>query len=419
MIRNILLDLDDTIFDFHKAESIALSKALVDFGIEPTREICARYSEINISQWKRLELGEITRNEVHINRFKILMSELGVSIQPESIARVYKEYLSCGHYYMEDALESIQELAKHYRLYIVSNGTYSVQKGRLDSANIYPLFQGIFISEQIGYEKPSPFFFKECFAKIPDFRKEETIIVGDSLTSDIKGGILSGLRTVWLHRPNAKRDLQIKPDYSVVSWKAFMALLSEINLYSDILCFEPINEQEERDKELILHSLETEKDIFDRSNRLAHITASGWVYNKEHTKVLMAYHNIYQSWSWLGGHADGDRNLLETAIREVREESGIQNVTPITEGIFSLESLTVDGHEKNGEYVSAHLHLNITYLLEADENEAVCAALDENSAVAWFSPEKAIAASTEPWFQKRVYRKLVEKMHKINGKAID
>ena len=156
-----------------------------------------------------------------------------------------------------------------------------------------------------------------------------------------------------------------------------------------------------------------EKDIFERPCRFAHITASAWVVNPNRDKVLMAYHKIYDSWAWLGGHADGERNLLETALREVREESGVTHVKPLSEDIFSVEVLTVDGHEKNGSYVSSHLHLNITYLLEADESDALHKKEDENCAVAWFGLEEAVEASTEEWFKKRIYRKLNEKLKQI------
>lgn len=175
--------------------------------------------------------------------------------------------------------------------------------------------------------------------------------------------------------------------------------------------YTPFNEQEEMDKSLILNWIEHNADAFSRENKVAHVTASAWVVNKDRSKVLMVYHNIYQSWSWLGGHADGETDLLSVAIREVKEEAGITNVRPVFEEIYSLESLTVDGHVKNGKYVSSHLHFNITYLLEADSKEAVSIKADENSGVAWFSPEEALQRSTEPWFVEHVYKKLIEKLH--------
>lgn len=182
------------------------------------------------------------------------------------------------------------------------------------------------------------------------------------------------------------------------------------NLIRQIENYPPFNEQEEKDKALILGWIRNNENAFSRENTVAHITASAWVVNKDRSKVLMVYHNIYNSWSWLGGHADGETDLLSVAIREVKEEAGISNVRPVSEEIFSLESLTVDGHVKKGNYVSSHLHLNITYLLEADSEEQVSVKDDENSGVMWFSPEDALEKSPEPWFVEHIYSKLIKKM---------
>lgn len=180
-------------------------------------------------------------------------------------------------------------------------------------------------------------------------------------------------------------------------------------LLNQIEHYKPFNEQEEMDKLLVLNWIKNNANAFSRENTVAHMTASAWVVNEDRSKVLMVYHNIYNSWSWLGGHADGETDLLAVALREVREEAGISHVRPVSEEIFSLESLTVDGHMKKGRYVSSHLHLNVTYLLEADSKEAVSIKADENSGVAWFSPEEALKKSTEPWFVENVYSKLIEK----------
>lgn len=172
----------------------------------------------------------------------------------------------------------------------------------------------------------------------------------------------------------------------------------------------PFNEQEEKDREEMLKWMDTGLDLLTRKDGFAHWTSSAWVVNHEHTKVLMAYHNIYDSWSWLGGHCDGDTDFLHVAIKEVKEESGITNILPVTEDIFSLEILTVDGHIKRGEYVPSHLHLNVTYLLEADEKEDVRIKEDENSNVGWFTFNGAVKASSEPWFKEHIYSKLNEKL---------
>ncbi|MCH4891075.1 NUDIX domain-containing protein [Acidaminobacter sp. JC074] len=185
-----------------------------------------------------------------------------------------------------------------------------------------------------------------------------------------------------------------------------MQLIKDIENYkSDI-------EQEILDKKIILDHLNRSKDIFVRDNQTAHMTASAWVVNHDCSKVLMVYHNIYDSWSWLGGHADGDTDLLNVAIKEVKEESGLKRVHPITEDIFSLETLTVDGHERRGKYVPSHLHLNVTYLLQADEEDELSIQPDENSGVQWFDLNEAIEASSEPWFKERIYSKLNNKLKK-------
>ena len=174
----------------------------------------------------------------------------------------------------------------------------------------------------------------------------------------------------------------------------------------------PYNEQEERDRELILEQIDSGRDILTRNNKNAHITVSGWVVSPDRKKVLMAYHNIYRSWAWLGGHADGDEDVRRVIKKEIQEESGLTEVKFLSDELFSLEILTVDGHEKRGEYVSSHLHLNVTYLLEAEEGEGLHIKEDENSGVAWFLPGDAVLASTEPWMCERVYRKLNEKINR-------
>lgn len=186
-----------------------------------------------------------------------------------------------------------------------------------------------------------------------------------------------------------------------------MSIIEEIKGYI------PYNELEERDKEVIIKCLETYPDIFYRSNPVAHMTASAWVINPSRDKILMAYHNIYGSFSWLGGHCDGETDCLKVALREVQEESGIQNVRALSDKILSLEALTVNGHYKKGKYVSSHLHLNVTYLIEADDKEVLHIKEDENSAVQWFDIDKVVEASNEKWFRDNVYSKLNEKMREF------
>lgn len=183
-----------------------------------------------------------------------------------------------------------------------------------------------------------------------------------------------------------------------------------MDIKKQIMDYVPYNELEESDKKTILRCFDIFPDIFYRTNNIAHMTASAWVTNKKHDKILLAYHNIYDSFSWLGGHCDGDEDCLAVAIREVKEEAGIKNVVPVSEDIFSIEALTVNGHYKKGKYVSCHLHLNVTYLLEADDSEMLKVKEDENSAVKWFDFDSAVAASNEKWFRDNVYSKLNKKM---------
>lgn len=181
------------------------------------------------------------------------------------------------------------------------------------------------------------------------------------------------------------------------------------SLKEKIQAFEPYNEQEEMDKSFMLEFIERNEDYLTRANRMAHFTASNWIVNHERTKVLMIYHNIYQSWAWTGGHADGDADLLHVARKEAEEESNLGHLKLLKDGIFSLEVLTVDGHVKHGKYVSSHLHLNCTFLFEADENEVLKIKADENSGVQWVPIEEATKITKEANMVP-IYTKLNEKL---------
>ena len=176
-------------------------------------------------------------------------------------------------------------------------------------------------------------------------------------------------------------------------------------LRRDIEAFVPLCEQEVRDKEAMLLALDRLDTPLTRENPFAHFTASSWIVNPGRDRVLMAWHNIYRTWAWTGGHADGESDLLAVALREAREETGIERIRPVTPGIYSLEILPVNAHVKRGRFVSAHLHLNVTYLLEADDSQALHNKPDENSAVAWLPLEEAAENREEP-FMAVIYRKL-------------
>lgn len=180
-------------------------------------------------------------------------------------------------------------------------------------------------------------------------------------------------------------------------------------LIAQIMNYTPVNEQEETDKATLLHWLQSGEDISIRENLIGHLTASAWVVNPQRTHVLMAYHKLYGSWAWLGGHADGDWDLHRVAEKEAREESGIRQLKAVTEEPISLEILTVNGHEKKGCYVPCHLHLNVTYLFEADPEQELHCKPDENTGVDWIPMDALAERCNEPWFVQRIYSKLVNK----------
>ena len=171
----------------------------------------------------------------------------------------------------------------------------------------------------------------------------------------------------------------------------------------------PYNEQEENDKEMMLQYIDTFEDLLTRENRMCHFTASSWIVNKERTKVLMIYHKIYDSWAWTGGHCDGDSDMLHVALKEATEETGVENFKVLSDGIFGIEIVSVDGHIKRGKYVPTHLHLNISYLLEADEHEALRIKEDENSGVKWINIDEVNNVISEPKMEA-IYSKMNKKI---------
>ena len=227
MVDTLLFDLDNTLLDFNQAERIAVSKTLKHFNIDSEEAVLKRYSELNQIQWKLLEQGKISRDQVKLRRFQILFNELETNASAGEAALMYETLLAYGHYFMDGAEELLKTLYGKYRLFLVTNGTLSVQKGRLKSAGISRYFENIFISEELGYNKPSIEYFDCCFSKIPDFHKKTAVIIGDSLTSDIQGGINAGIRTIWFN-PGHDKAIGIIPDYEFDNLRKLPELLSKI-----------------------------------------------------------------------------------------------------------------------------------------------------------------------------------------------
>ena len=228
MIEYVFLDLDDTILDFRQQERHAVSRTLSAFGVEPTAAVVERYSFHSESCWRALERGELSRSEVRVRRFRLLFAEIGVDADPAAVSRAYTENLAVGHWFLPGAREAVESLSKKYRLFLASNGSAAVQAGRMTSAGLYPFFEQCFVSEKLGYFKPRREFFEAAFARIPGFDPARAIMVGDSLTSDIQGGIHAGIRTCWVNPGRKPRRPEILPDYEIKSITELETLLEKL-----------------------------------------------------------------------------------------------------------------------------------------------------------------------------------------------
>lgn len=228
MLNTIFFDVDDTLLDFKKAELVALSSTMKQLGLNPTDEILARYHVINRTQWELLERGEITREQVLRRRFTLLFDEYNIPCDVERVKTLYEDLLGAGHYFIPGAPELLETLYSTYDLYLVTNGTASIQRRRLDSSGILPYFKGVFISHEIGFNKPDPRYFEYCFAHVPNFEKEKAVIIGDSLSSDIRGGNLVGMRTCWFNPSHSDLKSDAKPDFEVGSLSDLPALLAQL-----------------------------------------------------------------------------------------------------------------------------------------------------------------------------------------------
>ena len=227
-MRFIFLDLDDTILDFHRAERQALSRTLEHFHVDPAPAVLDRYHTLNRQQWELLEEGLLTREQVLVRRFQLLFEELGVKADPKAVCEQYETYLAQGHWFVPGAPELLRVLAPRYELYLASNGASFVQRRRLESAGITGYFQGIFLSEEVWADKPQRAFFEACFASIPHFQKETALMVGDSLTSDIRGGKNAGIRTCWFAPQGQPARPDIRPDYRICALEELPALLETL-----------------------------------------------------------------------------------------------------------------------------------------------------------------------------------------------
>lgn len=226
MIQSVFLDLDNTLLDFTRSEANALGQTLRERGISPTEEMLRRYHAINMTCWERLETGELTRDQVMAVRFDQLLTEYHYTGSGQEISERYEVLLAGEHALLPGARELLETLAPRYHLYAASNGSAAVQYQRLQDAKLMGYFQGIFISEEVGFDKPDPRFFQQCFDAIPGFSRETAIMVGDSLTSDIQGGRGAGIRTCWYAPQQPEKEPQPQPDFVITDLAQLPDLLA-------------------------------------------------------------------------------------------------------------------------------------------------------------------------------------------------
>lgn len=227
MIESVFLDLDDTILDFGTTERKCIARLLEHFHILPTDEIIHRYHTINLEHWKRLERGEITRDQIS-NRFDVLFHALGVHISTQECEKIYRQYLRESSDVMPGAPEVLACLHGKYRLYAASNSSAATQYSRLERTGLAQYFEKIFLSEELDVSKPNPLFFERAFSQIPNFDKNKAIMVGDSLTSDILGGINAGIRTCWVITGRVPRESDIIADHEITSITQLPSLLETL-----------------------------------------------------------------------------------------------------------------------------------------------------------------------------------------------
>jgi len=228
MVKTVFFDLDDTLLDFRKAEAEALRHALPAFGIDPTPAVLDRYHEINVAQWRLLEEGKLTRDQVLLRRYELLFAELGVACSPAEVCGAYERRLAKEVWFVSGARELLEVLVSRYDLYLATNGTAAVQHSRLRLAGLERYFKGIFISEEVGADKPSAEYFRCCFAAVPAFDPSAALMVGDSLTSDIRGGRNAGIRTCWFDPNRKDPHPDILPDYTIHALRELPALLETL-----------------------------------------------------------------------------------------------------------------------------------------------------------------------------------------------
>ncbi|MGM0214041.1 YjjG family noncanonical pyrimidine nucleotidase [Enterococcus sp. AZ109] len=226
MYNTLLFDIDDTLLDFQDAEEQALNKLFTEMGVPLDEEVKDAYKEMNRSFWREHEQGRLSRQDLLNKRFSIFFADFGKTVDGPATEERYRYYLNQGHTLIKDGLEVVQRLSQSKDLYVVTNGVAATQHQRLEQSGLAPYFKKFFISEEMGVHKPMKEYFDIVFAEIPSINKEETVIIGDSLTSDIKGGQVAGIDTVWMNPHNKPADI-IQPTYQIKQLTDLYKILQE------------------------------------------------------------------------------------------------------------------------------------------------------------------------------------------------
>lgn len=225
----VFWDLDQTLLDFNRAMNCALRAVCERYELYVDDEIVALYAAINQSFWKRLELGELTQQEVAVGRFRTLFQKLKIGhIKPEEFNRTYHKELGSVYFYMEGAKELVTTLRqKGYRQYIVTNGMASTQESKLRRSGLDQIMDGVFISECLGYPKPMKQYFDACFAALPQIKREECILVGDSLTSDMRGANNAGVAACWFNPDRKAKEIEVRTGYEIHYLEELLPILEQ------------------------------------------------------------------------------------------------------------------------------------------------------------------------------------------------
>lgn len=221
----LMFDLDNTILDFDKSEDYALLKLIERFGIQRKDEFIGKYTEINDELWSKLEKGAVSFDELANSRFSLTMECFGQSVDGRQWNELYTDYLAEACFPIDGALEVVEALSHSFRIFIITNGLVKVQKKRIETSGLLDYSKGVFVSQLMGVSKPDRLFFERAAAEISNFCKEKTLVIGDSLSSDVKGGYNFGVDTAWLNKGGAVNSSGIKPTYEIKELRELYEIL--------------------------------------------------------------------------------------------------------------------------------------------------------------------------------------------------